>query len=382
MKRIISLAAMAIALAASAETVVNISGVGAQKFTVSLQVANGAYSKCLAKNLEISGLFTVRGDGSIKVSGASGAMKAEGRGKVVSSAEAFSDDKSARMAARRFADAMCEAFGNQKGFALDRVLFLNRGKSAGRGQVRPSEMCVSYPDGYDVKQLTGDGRMTIFQRWKDRDSVMYISDLKGSPQVWELDIATGTRRQKWSLKGSPDGIAVSPDGTKVAAILTVHGNPELYVISGDRFVRLTNTPLASEGQPAWSPDGKKIAYVSNEARNPQIFVVDVATKATRRLTSKGRENVAPDWGPDGRIAYITKRGGAQIAVMSPAEGDVSAELVTPEGNWEHPSWSRDMRHLVASRDKALFIIDTLKDGDKPRQLFGASGNFISPVWQR
>ena len=382
MKRIISLAAMALALAASAETVVNISGVGAQKFTVSIQVANGAYSKCLAKNLEISGLFTVRGDGTIKVSGASGAMKAEGRGKVVSSAEAFSDDKSARMAARRFADAMCEAFGNQKGFALDRVLFLNRGKSAGRGQVRPSEMCVSYPDGYDVKQLTGDGRMTIFQRWKDRDKVMYISDLKGSPQVWELDASTGTRRQKWSLKGSPDGIAVSPDGTKVAAILTVHGNPELYVISGDRFVRLTNTPLASEGQPAWSPDGKKIAYVSNEARNPQIFVVDVATKAKRRLTSKGRENVDPDWGPDGRIAYITKRGGAQIAVMSPAEGDVSAELVTPEGNWEHPSWSRDMRHLVASRDKALFIIDTLKDGDKPRQLFGASGNFISPVWQR
>ena len=382
MKRIISLAAMALALAASAETVVNISGVGAQKFTVSIQVANGAYSKCLAKNLEISGLFTVRSDGTIKVSGASGAMKAEGRGKVVSSAEAFSDDKSARMAARRFADAMCEAFGNQKGFALDRVLFLNRGKSAGRGQVRPSEMCVSYPDGYDVKQLTGDGRMTIFQRWKDRDSVMYISDLKGSPQVWELDTATGTRRQKWCLKGSPDGIAVSPDGTKVAAILTVHGNPELYVISDDRFVRLTNTPLASEGQPAWSPDGKKIAYVSNEARNPQIFVVDVATKAKRRLTSKGRENVDPDWGPDGRIAYITKRGGAQIAVMSPAEGDVSAELVTPEGNWEHPSWSRDMRHLVASRDKALFIIDTLKDGDKPRQIFGANGNFISPVWQR
>ena len=382
MKRIISLAAMALALAASAETVVNISGVGAQKFTVSIQVANSAYSKCLAKNLEISGLFTVRSDGTIKVSGASGAMKAEGRGKVVSSAEAFSDDKSARMAARRFADAMCEAFGNQKGFALDRVLFLNRGKSSGRGQVRPSEMCVSYPDGYDVKQLTGDGRMTIFQRWKDRDKVMYISDLKGSPQVWELDTSTGTRRQKWSLKGSPDGIAVSPDGTKVAAILTVHGNPELYVISGDRFVRLTNTPLASEGQPAWSPDGKKIAYVSNEARNPQIFVVDVATKAKRRLTSKGRENVDPDWGPDGRIAYITKRGGAQVAVMSPAEGDATAELVTPEGNWEHPSWSRDMRHLVASRDKALFIIDTLKDGDKPRQLFGASGNFISPVWQR
>ena len=66
---------MALALAASAETVVNISGVGAQKFTVSIQVANSAYSKCLAKNLEISGLFTVRSDGTIKVSGASGSMR-------------------------------------------------------------------------------------------------------------------------------------------------------------------------------------------------------------------------------------------------------------------------------------------------------------------
>ena len=92
MKRICFLAAMAFGLAATAETVVNISGVGAQKFTVSIKVANGAYSKCLAKNLEISGLFTVRSDGTIKVSGGSGAVKAEGRGKVVSSAEAFSDD--------------------------------------------------------------------------------------------------------------------------------------------------------------------------------------------------------------------------------------------------------------------------------------------------
>ena len=374
---------MAFGLAATAETVVNISGVGAQKFTVSIQVANGAYSKCLAKNLEISGLFTVRGDGTIKVSGASGAMKAEGRGKVVSSAEAFSDDKSARMAARRFADSMCEAFGNQKGFALDKVLFLNRGKSAARGQVRPSEMCLSYPDGYDVRQLTSDGRMTIFQRWKDRESVVYISDLKGAPQVWELNTATGKRSLKWSFRGSPDGIAVSPDGSRVAAILSVHGNPELYVLSGDRARRLTNTPLASEGQPAWSPDGKKIAYVSNEARNPQIYVIDVETKKKRRLTSRGRENVDPDWGPDGRIAYITKRGGAQVAVMNPAEGDATAELVTPEGNWEHPTWARNMRHLAASRDRAIFIIDTLRDGDKPRQLFsGAEGNFISPVWQR
>ena len=55
---------------------------------------------------------------------------------------------------------------------------------------------------------------------------------------------------------------------------------------------------------------------------------------------------------------------------------------TDEGGWEHPSWSRDARHLTVNKSGAIFIVDTLKDGDKPRRVFSASGNFISPVWQR
>ena len=374
---------LAVAATAAAETVVDVSGVGATKFAVEMHVASPAFAQCLKKNLELSGLFLVAQKGSVRVSGAPGAIRAEGRGKVVSCTTPFSDDKSARMAARRLSDAMCEAFGQQKGFALDRMVFLNRGKARARGEALPSEICIGYPDGYDIRQLTSDGKMTVFPRWcADGESVMYISDKNGAPQIWEMNVSTGRRSTKWSFRGSPAGIAVSPDGSRVAAILSFQGNPELYVLQGDRFIRLTNTPNASEGQPAWSPDGKKIAYVSNETRHPQIYVVDVATKAKRRLTSRGRENIDPDWGPDGRIAYITKRGGAQIAVMSPAEGDANATLVTEPANWEHPSWARDMRHLMANRDKALFVIDTLPDGDKPRQAFHAAGNWISPCWAR
>jgi hypothetical protein len=41
-----------------------------------------------------------------------------------------------------------------------------------------------------------------------------------------------------------------------------------------------------------------------------------------------------------------------------------------------------MRHVVANRDRALFVIDTLEGGDKPRQVFHANGNWISPTWSR
>lgn len=384
-KQLLVLMTLAAAVA-GAETQVNVQDTGRSKIAVAIQVDNQPYAQCLRRNLELSGIFRVDAAGVVRVTGASGAVQASGAGKSVTCSAAFADKNTAFMAARQMADAMCLAWANQKGFACDKVLFLNRGRAAGKTKVLPSELCVAYPDGLSIQQLTGDAKMAVYPRWKDRESILYISDRNGAPQVWEMNTVTGRRFMKWSFKGSPNGIAISPDGTKVAAILSIHGNPELYVITGDSWKRLTETPLASEGQPTWSPDGRKIAYVSNETRHPQIYVIDVATRQKRRLTSRGRENVDPDWGADGRITYITKRGGAQVAVMDANAGDAGAVLVTGEGGWEHPSWSRNQRHLTANRDKALFIVDTkpLPNGkfEDPKRMFSANGNFISPCWAK
>ena len=385
MKNLIAAVCIAAAGVSSAATVVDVNVSGRSKVSVEIGVQNQAFARCLRKNLEISGLFSVDGAGAIKVSGAPGAIRAEGAGKALNCPVPFSDDRSARMVARQLSDAMVAAWSNgqQKGFALDKIIFLDCGKSRGAKSVRPSELCVTYPDGLDVSRLTSDGRMTVFPRWQaDGESIVYISDKGGAPQIWQMNTKTGARSVKFSFKGTPAGVAVSPDGTKIAAILSFQGNPELYVLHNGNYTRLTNTPLASEGQPTWSPDGRQIAYVSDETRHPQIYVVDVATRQKRRLTSRGSMNYDPDWGNDGRIAYITRRGAAQVAVMSPNSGDASAQLVTEQSNWEHPSWSRDGRHLVANRDRALFLIDTLEDGDKPRQMFSANGNWISPSWQK
>ena len=380
---------MALAGIVSAATVVDVNVSGRSKISVEIGVQNQAFAKCLRKNLEISGLFSVGGAGAIKVSGAPGAIRAEGAGKALNCPVPFTDDRSARMVARQLSDAMVSAWSNgqQKGFALDRIIFLDCGKSRGAKSARPRELCETYPDGYDIRKLTGDGRMTVFPRWQaDGESIIYISDKGGAPQIWQMNTKTGVRSVKFSFKGTPAGVAVSPDGSKIAAILSFQGNPELYVLQGGNYTRLTNTPLASEGQPTWSPDGTKIAYVSDETRHPQIYVIDVATKEKRRVTSKGSQNVDPDWGADGRLTYITKRGGlSQVAVMDPKAGDASAKLVTSPGSWEHPAWARDGRHVVAGRDKALFVVDTVdkeKGGDEPRQMFKANGNWITPTLMR
>ena len=377
----------AAAMAAGAETVVDVTGVGEkEKTSVSINVTGqsaAAYAATLKRNLELTGCFVVRGDGAVKVTGAvGGSVTARGAGKIVTAPAPATDDKSARMAARRMSDAMCEAMSKdgQKGFACDRVIFVSRKTP------RSSELCMCYPDGQDVRELTRDGKAAVGPRWKDANTVYYIGYLNGGQQIFEHNVETGARRVAFNLKGISSPAAVSPDGTKVAIAASFQGNPELYVLSGGRYTRLTNTKTASEGQPTWSPDGTKIAYVSDETRHPQIYVIDVATKEKRRVTSKGSQNVDPDWGADGRLTYITKRGGlSQVAVMDPKVGDASAKLVTSPGSWEHPAWARDGRHVVAGRDKALFVVDTVekeKGGDEPRQMFKANGNWITPTLMR
>ena len=371
--------------AVSAATVIETDGAGTEKFAVAINVKNAEYARCLKKNLELSGRFVVQGAGSITVSDGAGGVTASGRGKSVTGPASAGDAAASHMAARQLADAMCEAYAEQKGFACNKLVFINRGKPTARGEAMPGEICTGYPDGLDLRQHTKDGKAALFPRWcKDGETLVYIGYLNGGPQVWELNTRTGKRSLKFSFKGSTTGLAVSPDGRRLAAILSFQGNPELYVLdlAGKNWTRLTTTPLASEGQPSWSPDGRKIVYVSDETRHPQLYVIDVATRAKRRLTSRGSQNVDPDWGPDGRIAYITKRGGSTIAVLDPAEGEAAAKLVTKPGNWEHPSWSRNGRHLVADSDRALWVIDTLEGGDEPRRMFSANGNWIAPTWAK
>lgn len=384
MKHLSILLVLALGLSASfAETVVNVTGAGVQKLPVEIRVENATFAACLKKNLEITGLFIVSEKGAIQVSGSPSDLVIAGDANKLSLHQdvVATDEKAVRMAARQVSNLMCEKFTKQKGFALDRVLFLNRGRQSAKGSAIPAELCLCYPDGGDIRQLTNDGAMIIFQRWlKDDQQILYISDYQGSTRIWELDIATGKRRVKWSFKGTPTGLSVSPDGRKVAMILSFQGNPELYVIDiqSNRWERLTTTPYEVEGQPTWSPDGREIAFVRG-VNSQQIWAIDLATRKERRLTSKGRKNLDPDWGVDGRIAYLS---GKEIFVMDASAGDRTARSVAPAANWEHPSWSRDGRHLTASRDHALFLIDTIEGGDKPRQMFLANGNWVAPSWRK
>jgi len=351
--------------------------------------AGKAFAAALKRNLEISGSFTIApASGSVKVSGTPGLSVSAIEGtQSVTTSEAFADEKDARMAARRFADKMVEVFSDSKtakGFATTRVAFINR-MGANR-----AELYTCYVDGFDIRRETSDEVAALGPRWapNGRD-IYYTSFLGKTGLVYWLDTSSHKRACLEPFKGTASGGAVSPDGKYCALVATFNGNPELYVMElGPRprkIRRLTQTKDATEASPCWSPDGTKIAYVSDETRRPQIYVIDVATKKKTRFTSQGTENTEPDWSPNGLLVWNSKRAGQSVIVYADAvRGESTSAVVTEPGTWEHPSWTRDGRHLVASRDKALFLVDTVPypEGDKPRQIFRNGGNWINPTCSR
>jgi len=385
MKKLLLIAVLSVVTSVSfavSQAIVDVKGSGAEKILVTVDVSGSpAFKRSLERNLAISGNFKlVSRGGSVLVSGSSGGtVTAEGRGKRFSLPVNAADDKTARMLARQLSDAMCKTYTGRNGFASSQIAFVNK-------KGRSEELCVGYPDGGDIRQITRDGTACVGPRWMSGNTILYTGYVNNAPQIFEINSDSGVRKMKWGFGGLTTGATVSPNGSSAAIILSKpFGNPELCSINmaAGTWKRLTTSRNVNEGQPAWSPDGREIVYVSDETRRLNLFVIDAATKSKRRLTSTGNQNVDPDWGADGRITYTTKRGGnSYIAVMNPSEGDKSARLVTEPGRWEHPSWAPDRRHVVAECDGILYLVDTDENADKPVKLFSIPGKCITPTWSR
>lgn len=246
------------------------------------------------------------------------------------------------------------------------------------------ELYLSDSGAQDLRPVTQDRASILKPRWSpDNRFISYTSFLKRYADVYTIELATGARNRVAYYAGVNSGGAISPDGRSMALILSKDGNPDLYVqdLASRRLTRLTNTPRAVEGSPVWSPDGSRIAYVSDASGTPQLYLLSRSGGTPERLTFRGSQNVSPDWGANGLIAYQTLTGGKfQIAVIDPSTKQ--ERVITPfDAAYEDPSWAPDGRHLAASRsinyNYSVYLLDSM--GDKPVALT-TSGDWCAPAW--
>ena len=190
-------------------------------------------------------------------------------------------------------------------------------------------------------------------------------------EIWIGDAATGQSRQLTNARKSSSQPAFSPDGAWLGFVSDRDGKRQLYriALSGGEAEKLTSVD-ESVNNFAWSPDGGRIAFTmtdpitelmkerekrwgdirieDQDQRYTHLHVFDIATKASKQVTSGNVVVGNFDWSPDGRnIAYDHRAtsdpadgGTADISVLS-LDSKKLMVVVAQEGPDSNPHWSPD-----------------------------------------
>jgi len=280
-----------------------------------------------------------------------------------------------RRQAHALADDIVASTVGRQGIAQTRIAF--RSKTGNRS----FEIFVADYDGAGAQAATGDKAIAAAPTWVNgRMTLFYSTDKNTFPDIVSHDLTTGKRQVFANYPGSNLTPAVSPDGRKVAMILSRNGSPDVWVadIDGKNLKQLTKT-RETEASPAWAPDSRTICFSSEVSGRNALYTVTSEGGAMKRLSISGVGNLTePDWSPDGKYLAFTqqRRGGFDICVV-PAGGGTARVLV--EG--EDPSWGRNSRSLIYTRGQTrLSVLDV--PTRQTKDIARAPGNSSAASWAR
>ncbi|NUT01003.1 MAG: S9 family peptidase [Sphingomonas sp.] len=235
-------------------------------------------------------------------------------------------------------------------------------------------------------QISPDGRTVAYVR----RSADIMTD-KARSSIWLINVATGEQRPLVAGTGDHFSPRWSDDGRRLAYVSTGEGSPQLFVrwMDTGQSVRVTGLPDSPQGI-AWSPDGTRIAYLMNVPdQGPKlgsapdkpegaqwakpleiidkvtyrtdeggylkpgfdkIFMVDANGGAPRQLTFGAYHDGAPEWTPDSRSIlfsavrkpdwemtvidseiYRLDLGSGTITALTSRNGTDAAPEVSPDG---------------------------------------------------
>jgi len=259
-----------------------------------------------------------------------------------------------RSQAHAFADDIIYAITGVKGIAQTKIAF--KGDFGSH-----SEIFIADYDGYNPIQITKDNSIAAAPCWvPGKFALVYNSYKSGFPDIYHHDLRSGIRKVIAKYSGSNISPAVSPDGSRIAMILSKGGSPNLYVanIDGSGLQRLTST-REGESSPCWSPDGKTICFASRVGGSAALYTIPATGGQMKRLQTIGAVNATePDWSPDGSmIAFTAQMGGFQICIVPATGGE--AKILTAGAD---PSWAPNSRTIIFTRNtgrggRSLSLID-------------------------
>jgi TolB protein len=346
---------------------------------VSFEGFTGEAAAAVQFDLEVAGFKITTPDKAMLVISGSGGSSLTGRVTDRNRNALLSKQytgASTRAQAHAFSDDIVALLPGRKGIARTKIAF-----RVDTGGV--SEIYLADYDGYNAVPVTQDKTINRDVAWVPGQRILYYTSYRTrNPFVYSHNLQSGARQLIAGFPGINAAPAVSPDGRRVAMILSKGGSPDVYVANADgsNLKRLTNSK-EDESSPCWSPDGRKLCFTSRAGGMAQLYTVSVDGGSMTRLTTTGASRVTePDWSPDGKtIVFTAQMGGFHICTV-PAGGGQATILVPGED----PSWAPNSQTVIftrrVGRERVLSLLDVpTKHVKDVRRI---SGSCSQPAWAR
>jgi TolB protein len=289
---------------------------------------------------------------------------------------------SLRREAHAFADDIVQAITGKPGIAQLRG---STAKIAFKAQAPNGigEIYVSDFDGGNPLAVTHDGAIVAAPAWvPGRLALFYTSYQPGNPDIFYHNLSTGQRHIVAGYSGLNTAAAVSPDGTKLAMILSKSGSPNVWVCNADGTDLKKLTSSEEDSSPCWSPDGQWICFATKISERRVLAKVPAGGGAIQRISTPEALNpTEPDWSPDGKWIAFTRQAGEFDICVVPADGSADPVVLVAG---EDPSWSPNSRTLVFTRRAGyhytLSVLDVFTK--QVKDIGRISGNDSQPSWAK
>jgi TolB protein len=284
---------------------------------------------------------------------------------------------SVRRQAHAFANDIVFAITGKKGIGLTKIAFKAQ-RPDGTGEIYISDF-----DGNNPQAVTHDNAIVSKPSWVPGRLALYYNSYKlENPDIFYSDLSTGQRKVIARYGGSNFSPAASPDGSKVAMILSKDGSPDVYVCNADGSNLKRLTTGVEDSSPCWSPDGQWVCFATKIAGRRLLAKVPADGGAVQVIHTTGAPNpTEPDWSPDGKwIAFTSQTGEFDICVM-PADGSADPTVLV---RGQDPSWAPNSRTLIFNHSvrylQTLSVLDVFTK--QVKDIGRIAGSDSEPAWRK
>ena len=239
----------------------------------------------------------------------------------------------------------------------------------------------------------------------DGNSIAFVAELDGVPQVWIKNLSGGepypitsgkipASHARWSPKNNEIVFnrgeqaqsiwSVPPSPGHGPTLLIEGGRNPNWSLDGDRLVfekrdeiwtadadgtnqrKVEGVPdvdlLIVDREPALAPDGSQIVFFQPEdGPMGDIWVIPSKGGAARQLTFDNHFGGSPVWSPDGDyIVFQSQRGGSKTLWKIPSSGGTPEPIFEGPGEQTNPEITRDASRLIYASTQKQWIL-TLKE---------------------